>query len=76
MHVGSNNPALTTNAALAWYVSNSRRRDGTNNGELLELWSGNGWQFVRYERAGHANAFLVMSDDTTHTLNRATMWFR
>jgi hypothetical protein len=31
---------------------------------------------VRYERAGRANAFLVMEDDTTHTLDRASMWFR
>jgi hypothetical protein len=34
-----------------------------------------GWQCVRYERTGRAHAFLVLEDDTTHTRDRATMWF-
>jgi hypothetical protein len=42
-----------------------------HNGELLEFWTGTGWQRVRYESAGRANAFLVMKDDTTQTLDRA-----
>ena len=48
-----------------------------HNGELLELWTGTGWQLVRYESAGRANAFLVIDDeDTTQMLDRATMRFR
>ncbi len=42
-----------------------------HNGELLEVWTGTDWQRVRYECAGRANAFLVMEDDTTQTLDRA-----
>ncbi len=44
--------------------------DPIHNGDLLEWWSGTGWQLVRYESAGRANAFLVMEDDTTHTRSR------
>ncbi len=36
-----------------------------HNGNMLEFWTGTGWQRVRYESAGRANAFLVMEDDTT-----------
>jgi len=39
-------------------------------------WTGTNWQLARYESAGRANAFLVMEDDTTQTLDRASMWFR
>ncbi len=44
-----------------------------HNGDLLEWWHGTDWQFVRYERAGRANTFLVLEDDTIETLDRATM---
>jgi hypothetical protein len=37
----------------------------------LEVWTGTDWQLVRYERIGRINAFLVMEDDTTQTLDRA-----
>jgi hypothetical protein len=49
--------------------------DPIHNGEVLELWTGTNWQRVHYEHAGRANAFLVMEDDTTHMLDRASMWF-
>ncbi len=35
-------------------------------------WTGTDRQRVRYESAGRANAFLVMEDNTTRTLDRAT----
>ncbi len=38
-----------------------------HNGELVEVWTDNAWQTVRYERDGWASAFLVLEDDTTHT---------
>ena len=39
-------------------------------------WTGTNWQLVRYESAGRASALLAMDDDTTQTLDRASMWFR
>ena len=50
--------------------------EAIHNGEMLDWWNGTAWQRVRYESAGRANAFLVMEDDTTQTLDRASMWFR
>ena len=50
--------------------------DPIHNSDFLEWWTGTTWQLVRYESAGRATAFLVMEDDTTHTLDRASMWFR
>jgi hypothetical protein len=47
-----------------------------HNGNMLEWWTGTGWQTMRYESVGRANAFLVMEDDTMHTLDHATMQFR
>jgi len=44
--------------------------------DQLAAWSGTGWQLVRYESAGRANAFLSIDDDTTQTLDRATMRLR
>jgi hypothetical protein len=44
--------------------------------DQLAAWSGTGWQLVRYESAGRANAFLGIDDDTTQTLDRATMRLR
>jgi hypothetical protein len=46
-----------------------------HNGNMLEWWTGTGWQTMRYESVGRANAFLVMEDDATQTVDRATMWF-
>jgi hypothetical protein len=39
-----------------------------HNGNMLEWWTGTDRQLVRYERAGRANALLVMEDDTTRNL--------
>ncbi len=47
-----------------------------HNGEVLNGWNGTDWQTVRYERIGRAHAFLIREDDTTHTRDCATMWFR
>ncbi len=46
------------------------------NGNMLEWWTGTGWQLVGYQSAGRATAFLVLEDDTTHMLDHATRWFR
>jgi hypothetical protein len=43
-----------------------------HNGELLAWWTGTGWQLMRYERAGRANAFLVLEDDIIQTLDHAS----
>ncbi len=45
-----------------------------HNGNMLEWWTGTGWQTVRYESAGRANGFLVMEDDTTQMLDCATRY--
>ncbi len=48
-----------------------------HNGNMLEWWTGTGWQLVRYESAGRAKAFIVIDDeDTTQTLDRDIMRFR
>jgi hypothetical protein len=47
-----------------------------HNGELLEFWTGTDWQLVRYESAGRANAFIVVDEHTTQTLDRDTMRFQ
>lgn len=44
-------------------------------GAVLELWHNARWLSVRYE-CRRSEAWLVLSDDTTLDLDRATMWLR
>jgi len=50
--------------------------EAIHNDDMLDWWNGTGWQRVRYESADRANTFLVLDDNTTRELDRASMWFR